>query len=224
MVKNFRIFFLIIRICRLIIITMTIIASMNYLSHLFFSQHTPLSFAGNLMGDFKREPDLQSTLPVEILQGLENHRFVDKTTDHFAPVKSLRPLFSSQRRRFAGVVTDIVFDYFLIKHWHQFSQLNFNQFVDDCYLGLEQTHRWMPQRMQFVVTKMQETDWLRSYATLEGIETTIDQVSKRIRFENKMAGAIIEVNQNYAAIEQASLALFSHLKTQVNQAAIEVPS
>lgn len=173
------------------------------------------------MGDFKRDQFDQTVLPEEVLLGIQNHRLVDNATDKFAGVKSLRPLFSSERRRFAGVITDIVFDYFLIKHWALFTELEYQPFIDECYVGLLETRYLMPSRMQTVVTKMHEHNWLHAYSTLDGIGATIDQVSKRIRFENKMAGAITEVEMNYDQIETVFMALFAHLQEEVALAAIE---
>lgn len=194
---------------------------MNYLSHLFFSKRTPLSMTGNLMGDFKPDAELRSRLPKEITLGIENHRFVDRETDQYLPVKELRQLFTQERRRFAGIVTDIAFDYFLIKHWDDLAVIEFPEFVQSCYLGLEQGRQWMPPRMSYVTTKMQEHDWLSTYATMDGISNTIDQVSKRMRFKNNMAGSVVEVTNNYEQIERVFLELFKHLNTQVLAAKIE---
>ena len=196
---------------------------MNYLSHLYLSQRTPESYTGNLMGDFKPSADLRAKLPQEVLLGIENHRLVDRLTDKYQPVRDLRTLFSSKRRRYAGIITDIAFDYFLIKHWDADQDGDFHHFEEDCYRGLAACEHWMPDRMALVTGKMREHSWLSHYASLDGIGRSIDQVSKRLRFENNMAGGVEEVERHYAEIESAAMRLFEHLKTHIDAAGIERP-
>ena len=173
------------------------------------------------MGDFKPSAERLNGLASEVRLGIENHRFVDRATDQFAGVKELKPLFSHDRRRYAGVVTDITFDYFLIKHWQHFAVLELDEFIELAYSGLGACTEIMPPRMEYVVSKMIEHDWLNTYSTLDGIATAIDHVSKRIRFKNKMAGSIVEVRRNYDQIEDVFLSLFTHLMREVERAAIE---
>ena len=194
---------------------------MNYLSHLYFSKRTPLSMTGNLMGDFKPDKALRDRLPEQIVLGIRNHRLVDRKTDRFTPVKELREVFSPPRRRYAGIVTDIAFDYFLIKHWTQFESQQFPDFVENCYAGLSECHDWMPSRMSFVAEKMQEHNWLSAYGTMDGVSRSIDMVSKRLRFDNNMAGSVVEIENNYQQIEAVFMELFSHLENAVTEANVE---
>lgn len=173
------------------------------------------------MGDFKPAPDLLSRLPEEVLLGIENHRLVDRYTDQFQAVRDLKPLFSKQRRRFAGVITDIAFDYFLIKHWRSYTDLEFDDFTDKAYAGLQQCQALMPPRMLAITQSMIKHRWLGHYASMQGIADTIDRVSQRIRFKNNMSGAITEVEANYAEIEAASQLLFTHLQRVVESHGIE---
>ncbi len=175
------------------------------------------------MGDFKPSKELLAIQPKAVLLGIENHRLVDKETDRFEDVKQLRPLFSQERRRYSGVVTDIVFDYFLIKHWRRFTAVDFDLFINQAHSGLQQSMELMPPRMRYVIANMIEHDWLRTYSTLDGISITIDQVSKRIRFENSMAGSIDEVKEHYEQIELCFLKLFKHLQDVVNTQRVEFP-
>jgi len=195
---------------------------MNYLSHLYLSTRTPESFTGNLMGDFKPSLALQAQLPQGIKAGIENHRLVDRLTDKFQPVKALRTQFSKQRRRYAGIITDIAFDYYLIKHWDAFEDIAFSDFTQDAYRGLAQCQKWMPERMAWVTQQMRHHDWLSSYADLTGISQSIDQVSKRLRFANNMAGGISEVENLYGEIEAVFLELFEYLRIEVEDAKLEI--
>lgn len=195
---------------------------MNYLTHLFLSQRTPLSMVGNLMGDFKPGVNAEQ-LPQAVQLGIKNHRFVDKITDAEPAVKQLKTEFSAKRRRYAGIILDIGFDYFLIKHWLTFEHEAFDVFEQNCYQGLLLHLDLMPDRMCFVIENMAKHNWLSHYATLDGVSDSIDQVAKRMRFKNDLSGGVEELRNNYINIEQGFLTLFPMLVDAVAAQAIEKP-
>ena len=193
---------------------------MNFLAHCFLAQPTPFSLYGNLLGDFIGGASLDK-LPSEVLKGLENHKLVDKFTDSHASLQPLKQLMSKDRRRFTGIISDVVFDYFLIKHWRQFNQQELHFFVNDVYDKIQQVLPMMHPRMQRSMQFMLTENGLMVNQDLIGVGKTLDRLSNRIRFENKLRGGIEEIEQHYDSFESAFLWLLPELINAVESAKIE---
>ncbi len=173
---------------------------LNFFAHLVLAEPTVESRVGNLLGDFARGVDQQS-LSAEVLQGLINHRRVDQFTDQHSQVLQMKRSFTAQRRRFAGIALDVLFDHFLIKHWQLLSEQPKRQVIDDLYRDLLAGQSVMPERMQQVTQKMVEGDWFRAYETLDGVAYALDRVAGRIRFSNNFGGVGEELALHYPQFE-----------------------
>jgi acyl carrier protein phosphodiesterase len=188
---------------------------MNYLAHLFLAPRHELSITGSLLGDFRKYLTVPC-LPDRIAEGVNNHLYVDSYTDASQIVKDLKLIFSVRRRRFAGIIIDVAFDHFLSSHWSRYSSEDRAEFIAYCYACLQDCRHYMPERMQYVIEHMIAEDWLGSYVELPAIGNALDRISDRMRFENCIAGSIIEIEQNYQELEQGFLdffpGLFLHMK------------
>ncbi|WP_027855889.1 acyl carrier protein phosphodiesterase [Marinobacterium jannaschii] len=188
---------------------------MNFLAHLYLSKPTVPARVGNLLGDFARGLDT-SAQPPEVLRGLQNHRRVDQLTDQHPAVVDARRYFSPQRRRFAGICLDVLFDHYLIRHWDQFSEQPLEPFLADCYQDLERGFVLMPPRMQQVMERMIDDDWLSSYESLENVNFALNRIAGRIRFRHRFDDPIEEIRPHYQHFEQVFLRLFPDLIDAVN--------
>ncbi|WP_338363608.1 ACP phosphodiesterase [uncultured Pseudoalteromonas sp.] len=193
---------------------------MNYLAHLYLAKPTADSHFGNLLGDFGGRRYAQH-LPSSVKNALENHYLVDKFTDSHPLVKEAKQYFSPERKRFAGVAIDVLFDHFLIRHWQHFNKLPLNDFKRSSYALLNDRIAVMPPRMQHVVTSMTKNDWFKEYETIEGVGLALDNIAKRIRFTNNFAGTAEDITQNYHELEAIFLAFFPKLIEHVNEHALE---
>ncbi|MEO2267464.1 ACP phosphodiesterase [Pseudoalteromonas sp. YIC-656] len=193
---------------------------MNYLAHLYLAQPTADSHMGNLLGDFRRGVD-PHTLPKAVKLALDNHLLVDKFTDHHPLVKHTRALFSPHRRRFAGVATDVLFDHLLIQHWSKFTDQPFSDFCALSYRLLQSRSDAMPTRMQHVVKRMCEDDWFATYASLDGVDLALNNIAKRIRFNNSFAGAVHDIEAHLDDFNAVFLTFFPELVAHVTSYNIE---
>lgn len=195
---------------------------MNYFAHLFLAQPNAESCFGNLLGDFRKNVDVNA-LPEAVQKGLENHYLVDRYTDAHPLTISSKQLFSKQRRRFSGIAIDVLYDHFLIKHWATYSTQSLDNFKQGVFNHLLAQHQYMPERMQNTVSHMVKHDWFAQYESLNGIERALDNIAKRIRFENNFRGSMQEIDCHLSTLEDRFLAFFPELISHVELTAIEHP-
>ena len=193
---------------------------MNYFAHLFLAQPNAESCFGNLLGDFRKNVNVHA-LPEAVQKGLENHYLVGRYTDAHPLTISSKQLFSKQRRRFAGIAIDVLYDHFLIKHWATYSTQSLDSFKQGVFNHLLAQHQYMPERMQNTVSHMVKHDWFAQYESLTGIERALDNIAKRIRFKNSFHGAMQEIEPVLSQLEAHFLHFFPELLDHVKQNAIE---
>lgn len=187
---------------------------MNYLAHIFLAGDSEESVLGNLMGDFVKG-SIGNGFHPEIEKGIRTHRKVDVFTDSHEIFKASKKLMSPERRRFAGVIIDLAFDHLLSRNWASYSDFDLGSLIRETYVLLDRRKAILPERFRLFLPRMIEEDWLGSYRTLEGTGIALDRISERLRRrfhrENKLKGAIEEVETNYKALEKNFNTFFPEL-------------
>lgn len=184
---------------------------MNHLAHLFLAPDSPKVRIGSVLGDFTRGIDL-AELPGPVRKGIRHHRAVDSFTDKHPDVLASKKLFSAQRRKFAGVALDILYDHFLLRNWSRFTTADQDVFIRKVYTELQQYENLMTPDMTRTTRRMVLHDWFGSYRELENIGYALDRVAARIRFRNAFSGMIHEIRPLHSELEAHFLSFFPDLQ------------
>jgi len=152
---------------------------MNYLAHIFLSGKNEEVLIGNFIADSIRNKQVEE-LPEGMKKGVLLHRKIDTFTDQHPAVKETTKLLNAAHGKYAPVLLDIFYDYFLMKNWERYSDEDFDIFKERSYRILEKHMEWIPLKMRKNLPAMIAADWLTSYGKLEGIEFTISKVKSRV--------------------------------------------
>lgn len=184
---------------------------MNHLAHAFLSGATAQHLVGNVAGDFLKGPLDALELVPGIRQGVQQHRRIDAFVDGHPLLAELRSGFPPAQRRYAGIVLDVAFDHYLIRHWSSFAAGERRAFIDHVYTTLADHQRLLPEPLAAHLPRLISHDWLDRCATMAGVEAILTSIGRRLRRENPLplAGAII-VHKD-AELEAAFLAFFPEL-------------
>jgi len=137
---------------------------------------------GNFMTDFL---DLKGTraLPIQFHEGVKLHRLIDSFTDNHPSVSKANLLFHSVHHKYAPVVTDILFDYFLAKNWVKYDHRSLNDFFDGIYKVVLSNLDLLSNNKRFGILRMIDDDFLRKYTTIEGLDFVFAKMDLRSKYE-----------------------------------------
>ncbi|HEX9627975.1 MAG TPA: ACP phosphodiesterase [Acidiferrobacterales bacterium] len=186
---------------------------MNYLAHLLLSANTPEIAIGGLLGDFVKGGRDRDYAPA-VRAGILLHRDIDRYTDAHAAHRASRALISPERRRFAGILVDVFYDHFLVRHWASFSSAPLAEFTATIYAILLRHRSGFPERLQHILPAMARDDWLGSYGDPAAVAAALDGIRRRFgryRRAAALAGAVAELEARYAEHERQFLDFFPEL-------------
>ncbi|GAB3650995.1 ACP phosphodiesterase [Echinicola sediminis] len=161
---------------------------MNFLAHAYLSFDHPKVLLGNFIGDFVRG-NLEEQFEPGIVAGILLHREIDHFTDTHPVVKEAQKLLKPKYNKYAWVITDVYFDYFLSKHWQDYDHRSIQDFAKEVYHIIEENEQLLPQNFLYMFHYMKKENWLVAYGTIAGMKASLTGISKHTSFDSKMETA-----------------------------------
>jgi acyl carrier protein phosphodiesterase len=143
--------------------------------------------------------------------GIQLHREIDTFTDAHPIVRQSTKRLHKNYSHYSGIIVDIFYDHFLAKNWDAYSHMPLEVYVDDFYTSLNRNFEVLPVRFKKLTPIMIESNWLLSYANLEGIQSVLNGMNRRTQGRSKMHRATTELRAHYSEFQNDFTAFFSEL-------------
>jgi acyl carrier protein phosphodiesterase len=173
---------------------------MNFLAHLALSPKETDFILGNLAADFLRGSN-KKLISESIQNGISMHQFVDKFTDTHFLVKTSRDRIRSHFRLLSGVFVDVFYDHFLAKDFEHIANISLEKFCGYIYETLEKNIVGLPLRLQQFIPIMIRENILFSYRKLEGVQTALTRINRRINKKFSVRLAMENLKNIYESLE-----------------------
>lgn len=187
---------------------------MNFLAHLLLSCESDTLLAGNFLGDLLQNSEI-AALPESIQDGVRLHRKIDVFTDNHPKIKESTRLLHHRHGKYAPVLVDVYFDFFLSRHWMRFHPAPLTEFAEEIYQRLLEYLDVMPPRTQRQLKGMIKDNWLMNYTTYRGMEFTFERMSRRVSRPEQIAGAVESLKIYEPKLEANFLEFFPEIMAYV---------
>ena len=183
---------------------------MNFLAHLYLSKENKNILIGNFIADAVKGKKHEN-YPKEIQAGILLHRGIDYFTDTHPIVRQSKRRLHERYNHYNGVIIDILYDHFLAKNWHHYSDIPLETYANNVYEFLQENIVIFPERIQKILPYMIEYNWLFSYASVEGIGKILQGMNKRTKGISKMDLAKEDLIEHYEEFESDFTLFFKEL-------------
>ena len=151
------------------------------------------------------------------------HRHIDAFTDRHPVVHRSKLLFTKKYHKYAGVITDIIYDHFLTRTWNLFSRKPIESVSYNFYMAMVNNFEVLPDNVKQMISSFIINDWIESYQTVNGIRKVLKTMSKTTKLPDETRFAIRELKRNYTSLEDDFLEFFPQLIEYVeNEFGIEL--
>lgn len=168
---------------------------MNFLAHTYLSPKSPKIMLGNLSGDFIKGK-ISTDLNPDISKGAKLHRKIDLYTDSHQIVHDAKKIVRPEFGLYSGVVIDMFFDYFLASKWNIQNPTAFINHTKEVYNQADLNHDILPEKFKPVLPYMKRFDWLKMYATIDGLQEILKQMTNRINGKIDLSKSTLTLTQN----------------------------
>ena len=184
---------------------------MNFLAHLTLSYYSADLQVGNFLGDLLRGAEVD-TLPPGIRRGVLLHREIDRLTDADPDVRALNLLLRKRHGRYAPVISDVAFDYFLYLNWDRFGPAPFDTFTAQVYTRMGGARAEVPERVRGHIDSLLRYEWLDMYTSPEGMRGVFRRMLPRLSRPEQLEGINDTLQDLAVPFNRTLLLLFPRLQ------------
>ena len=184
---------------------------MNFLAHFHLAWPDEDLVAGGLEGDYHKGP-LPGGLPSPLLAGVQLHRAIDAFTDRHPALTALRRRFPAGARRYAGILLDLSFDYYLSRHWDDFSSTAQGEFSRAVYGVLARRSPELSEPARRMAGRLEEYDLLMQYRHWDTVTAAASRIGARLSRPNPLHRAADLLQPLHGELEHTFLVYYPELQ------------
>jgi len=162
------------------------------------------------MTDFLKKKE-EAHYSGRVLDGINLHRQIDSFTDKHPASLQLRALLRPRHGKYASVVVDLIWDYYLSTNWKDYSGASLTNFNKEMYAILSKRKNEFPEKLKAKIDKMIENNFLMAYANKENMAVSLQWMDGRVKFKSAFSEALLDIEENDEIISQLFKSFFPDL-------------